>query len=90
MYHYLVPSLKKKCDHVTLHAGTNDVVNYEGKKIVDKLLHLKSFIQENLPTTNVILSKPTTRVDTKQCRKVVTDVKSVQWTNQWTKYRYYR
>ena len=74
MYHYLMPSLEKKYDHVTLHSGTNDVVNYEGKEIIDKLLQLKSFIQENLPTTNVILSKPIMRVDTKQRRKVVTDV----------------
>ena len=74
MYHYVIPSLEKKYDHVTLHAGTNDVTNYEGKEIVNKLLHLKLFIQENLPTTNVILSKPIMRVDEKQCRKVVTDV----------------
>ena len=74
MYHYLIPLLEKKPDHVILHVGTNDVVNYEGKKIVDKLLQLKSFIQEKLPTTNVILSKPIMRVDTKQREKVVTDV----------------
>ena len=74
MYHYLIPLLEKKYDHVTLHAGTNDVANYEGKEIVDKLLQLKSFIQENLPTTNAILSKPIMTVDTKQRGKVVTDV----------------
>ena len=66
MYHYLIPLLEEKTDHVILHAATNDVINYEGQEIVDKLLQLKSFLQEKLPTTNVILSKPMMRVDTKQ------------------------
>ena len=66
--------LEKKSDHVILHVGTNDVVNYEGKEIVDKLLQLKSVTQEKLPTTNVIVSKPIMTVDTKQREKVVTDV----------------
>ena len=74
MYHYLIPLLEEKPDHVILHVGTNDLLNYEGTEIVDKLLQLKSFIQEKLPTTNVIISKPIMRVDTKQCEKVVTDV----------------
>ena len=74
MYHYLIPLLEEKPDHVILHIGTNDVLNYEGTEIVDKLLQLKSFIQEKLPTTNVIISKPIMRVDTKQREKVVTDV----------------
>ena len=65
MYHYLIPLLEKKPDQVILHLGTNDVVNYEGKEIVDKLLQLKLFIQEKLPTANVIPSKPIMRVDTK-------------------------
>ena len=41
IYHYLIPLLEKKSDHVILHVGTNNVVNYEGKEIVDKLLQLK-------------------------------------------------
>ena len=28
MYHYLIPLLEKKPDHVILHVGTNDVLNY--------------------------------------------------------------
>ena len=74
MYHYLIPLLEKKPDHLILHIGANDVLNYEGTEIVDKILQLKSFIQEKLPTANVILSKPVMRVDTKECEKVVTDV----------------
>ena len=73
MYHYLIPLLEKKLDHVILHVGKNDVINYEGKEIVDKLLQLKSFIQEKLPRANVILSKSIMRADTKQHDNVVTD-----------------
>ena len=35
MYHYLIPLLEKKPDHVILHVSTNDVVNYEGMEIVN-------------------------------------------------------
>ena len=38
MYHYLIPLLEEKTDHVILHAATNDVINYKGEEIVDKLL----------------------------------------------------
>ena len=46
IYHYLVPILEKKADHVILHVATNNVAHYEGTEIVDKLLELKSFIVE--------------------------------------------
>ena len=49
MYHHLVPLLEKNPDYLILHVGTNDVLSYEGTEIVDKLLQLKSFIQEKLP-----------------------------------------
>ena len=41
MYHYLVPILERKPNHVTLHVGTNDVAQYEGTDIVDKSLESK-------------------------------------------------
>ena len=39
-----------------VHVGANDVAHYEGTEIVDKLLKLKSFIVEQLPTTHVVMS----------------------------------
>ena len=45
-----------------LHVGTNDVTHYEGMEIVDKLLELKSFIAEQLPTTHILISHPITRI----------------------------
>ena len=38
MYHYLIPLLEKKPDHIILRVGTDDVLNYERTEIVDKLL----------------------------------------------------
>ena len=38
MYQYLIPLFEKKPDYAILDIGTNDVVNYERKEIVDKLL----------------------------------------------------
>ena len=63
MYYYLVPILDKKLDHVILYVGTNYVAHYEGTEIVDKLLELKSFIVEQLPTTHIVISHPITRTD---------------------------
>ena len=57
MYHYLVPILERKPDHVILHVGTTEIVG--------KLLEFKSFIVEQLPTTHVVISHPVTRTDTK-------------------------
>ena len=54
MYHYLVPTLERKPNHVILHVGTNDVAHNEGSEINNKLLELKSFITEHLPTTHIV------------------------------------
>ena len=74
MYHYLVPILEKKTDHVLLHVGTNYVAHYEGTEIVDKLLELKSFISEQLPTTHIIISHPITRTDSKHLAMKTGDI----------------
>ena len=58
MYHYLVGIFEEKPDYVILHFGTNDVAHYEGTKIAENLLKLKSFNVEQLPTKYVVLSHP--------------------------------
>ena len=72
LYHYLISLLEKKPDHVILHFGVNDAVNYEGTKTVDKLLQL-NFIPQKLPWSNVILLEPIMRVDTKHREHHTTD-----------------
>ena len=43
----------------------HDVAHYEGSEIVDKLLELKSFIAEQVPTRYIVISHPVTRTDSK-------------------------
>ena len=61
MYYHLIPLLENKVVHVTLHVGTNEAANYEEMEIVGKLFRLKTFIQEKLPMTDVILLNPIIR-----------------------------
>ena len=76
MYHYLVPILEKQPDHVILHVGTNDVAHYEGTDIVDKMLELKSFILEQLPTTHIVISHPISRTGSKHLAMKIEDTQS--------------
>ena len=52
MFHYAIPLLEKKPDHVILHVGTNDGTNdaYKGgSDISNEILELMSFIKEKHP-----------------------------------------
>ena len=48
---------------IFIHAGTNDAVKFTSRDILNKLLQLKSFIQEKLPDAEIIVSTPTLRSD---------------------------
>ena len=76
MYQYLVAILKKNPDHVILHVGKNNVVHYKGIEIVDRLLELKSFIVEQLPTAHIVISHPITRTDSKHLAMKIVDIQS--------------
>ena len=66
MYHYLIPILEKKPQHLILHVGINDAADSSHHQIVNDLLALKQFIKEKLPHCNVILSMPTKRCDNRK------------------------
>ena len=55
--------MKRKPDHVIIHVGTNDSVCKTSREILDGLLQLKNEILKTLPKCNVVISKPTMRVD---------------------------
>ena len=59
MYHYIIPILEKKPEHLILHTGTNDAADSSHQQIVNDLLALKQFIKGKLQNCNVILSMPT-------------------------------
>ena len=67
------PDVKKT--HVILPVGTNDVAHYEWMEIVEKVLKLKSFIVEQLPTTHVVRSHPITRTDLKLLARKISNIK---------------
>ena len=53
-----------------------DVAHYEGTEIVDKLLELKSFMAEQLPTTHKVMSHAIRRTDSKHLAMKVGDIQS--------------
>ena len=71
MYHYLIPILEKKPEHLILHVGTNDAVDSFHQQIVNDLLILKQFIKGKLQNCNVILSIPTKRCNSQKAYATV-------------------
>ena len=49
--------------YLIIHVGTNDAAKFTSRDILNKLLQLKSFIQEKLPDAEIIVSTPTLRSD---------------------------
>ena len=62
-YHYAIPLINKKPDHIVLHMGTNNAPYFTPEKIVNQILGLKNFIFQKLPTCEIIISTPTLRTD---------------------------
>ena len=64
MYHYWIPVLDKKPEHLILHVGTNAAAKDSShQQIENDLLGLKQFTEEKLQNCNVILSMPTKLCD---------------------------
>ena len=62
-YSYLTPLLLKAPTYVVLHVSTNDCVTSKPNIILNELLNLKKFIEEQLPDCTVIISEPVIRTD---------------------------
>ena len=52
------------------------ILEQKGTKIVDKLLELKSFIVEQLPTIHIVISHTIPRTDSKHLAMKIRDVQS--------------
>ena len=63
MPHKLMPLIRKKLSHLIIHAGTNDAKRFTSREILDQLLNLKKFVNEQVPDCKVIISTPTVRSD---------------------------
>ena len=60
--HHALPIIHKQPKYFIIHAGTNDAVKFTSRAILNKLLQLKSLIQEKLPDAEIV-STPTLRSD---------------------------
>ena len=72
--HHALPIIRKQPNYLNIHAGTNDAVKFTSRDILNKLLQLKSFIQEKLPDAEITISTPKLRPDN---RKTVLTVRQL-------------
>ena len=63
MRHNLMPLIRKKSSYFIIHAGMNDAKRFTSREILDQLLNLKKFVNEQVPDCKVIISTPTVRSD---------------------------
>ena len=74
MHSYITPLLKKKPQHIILHVGGNDAPFKSADDILVELLQLKTFIAKQLPTCDIYISQPTTRVDNMKAKYTIRDL----------------
>ena len=63
MHHYLQSLLQKCPDTIILHVGPNNCANESSRVVLNKILNLKTFIQNSLPQCKVIISSVINRTD---------------------------
>ena len=56
--HYALPITWMQPKYLIIHAGTNDAVKFTSRDILNKLLQLKSFMQEKLLNAKITISTP--------------------------------
>ena len=61
--HHALLIIRKQPKYLVILAGTKDAVKFTSRDILNKLLQLKSFIQEKLSDAEIIVSTPTLRSD---------------------------
>ena len=62
VFDYVKPILKQKTYYVVLHVRTNNPKDMTSRKILDKLLHLKTAVLDSYENYKVILSQPMSHV----------------------------
>ena len=72
--------MSKNNNYKIIHTGTNDAIELTSRQIIDKFMEFKSFIQLNLPNTEVIYSTPVIR--TNQVKALLTKKKLNDMLNE--------
>ena len=52
MRHNLIPIIRKKPNHLIIHAGMNGAKRFTSREILDQLLNFKKFVSEQVPDCN--------------------------------------
>ena len=78
MHDHLSALLRKRPDHLILHAATNDAVDVDtcADDIFDRLMDLKAFAESRVPGIKVTLSCPTLRTDDGMANAKLVQVKN--------------
>ena len=74
MKRHVILLLRKEPSFVIFHAGTNDAPYLTSRKMLDSLLKLKTFITDNLPNRNGVISTPTLRTDDRKAALTVSQL----------------
>ena len=53
--HHALPIIRKQPKSLIIHGGTNDAVKFTSIDVLNKLLHLKSFVQKKLPDAKITI-----------------------------------
>ena len=61
--HHIIPLIQKKCSPIIVHAETNNTYHSASREILNKLLNIKTLMQEKLPDCKVAVSTTTLRSD---------------------------
>lgn len=76
IYDYIAPLLRKKPTYIILHVGTNDATSKSSRKIYTEITNLRSYIEDCLPETKVIISCPVLRTDNQKANRTLQEVDS--------------
>ena len=71
MYAHLAPVVKSKPELILLHVGTNDCDIKTSDVVLYELTKLTDYNREILPTSEVIISLPTMRTDSKRTNQTI-------------------
>ena len=63
MQHHVIPLIHTEPSFIIMHAGANDAPYSASRKTLDNFITSKSFITDNFPNCNVIVSTPTLSIN---------------------------
>ena len=74
MHENIKPILRHKPEYIILHVGTNGALKLPPNEILDKILKLKTKIEEINKDCKVIISTPTYRFDSRKAGNTVNEL----------------